>query len=87
MPHPGTVWAANSWDVDAWQADTWRDAVEGALTFVLDLNTRLLVYLQDLYSTSNPDLATLTQRRLRELSGDFNNRFHKLIQDATDAMS
>jgi hypothetical protein len=83
----GSCWASGSWSDTAWEADTWSGAVVSALAFVLDLNTRLLVYLQDYYSTSNPDLATLTLRYLNGLSGEFTARFNKLIQDATDAMS
>jgi hypothetical protein len=83
----GTCWASGSWSDTSWEANTWSGAVVSALAFVLDLNTRLLVYLQDYYSTSNPDLTTLTLRYLNRLSGEFTARFNKLIQDATDAMS
>lgn len=58
-----------------------------ALAFVLDLNTRLMVYLRDLYTVTGGDLTTLVARRLGELSGDYTSRMRQLIQDATDAMS
>lgn len=83
----GTCWAADSWPDTAWEAGAWTDAVESALAFVLDLNTRLLVYLRDHFSAPSGELTTLTTRYLHTLSGDFTARFQRLIKDATDAMS
>lgn len=60
---------------------------QAALGFVLDLNTRLAVYLRDFYSNPDLDLTTGIQRYLSSLSGEWTARFQRLIQDATDAMS
>lgn len=58
------------------------------IAFVSDLNTRLLIYLQAYYATSENDLNVLTQRYLQnELTGDYTLRMRQLIADATDAMS
>ena len=57
------------------------------LTFVLDLNTRLRVYLADLYTLPGADLTSMTARYLRAQTGDYTARFKKLITDATAAMS
>lgn len=53
-----------------------------------DLNTRLFVYLCAYYgtNTATSDLTTLTNRYLKELTGDYTARMRRLIQDATDAM-
>ena len=81
----GSVWASGTWSDLAWEELTWADAV--ALLFVLDLNTRLLVYLRSLYGVTGGDLTTLTQRYLRSQTGEMNARFKKLITDATNAMT
>lgn len=82
----GSCWATNSWSATAWEALTWADAA--ALAFILDMNSRLLSYLQSFYSTTNPDLTTLARKYMdNELSGDMNLRWRQLIQDATDAMT
>lgn len=57
------------------------------LPFVLDINTRLWVYLGSVYGfSSSPDLNSMIERYLRGLTGDYNNRWKQLIQDATTAM-
>lgn len=56
------------------------------LAFVFDLNTRLMVYLRSYYSVSGGDLSTLVSRYLAGLSGDYNARMRRLVQDANDAM-
>jgi hypothetical protein len=55
-----------------------------AIAFVFDLNTRLRVYLETLYSQTPPrDLQTNVTRYLASASGDANSRFRQLIDDAT----
>jgi hypothetical protein len=65
------------------------DAIGGVMIGVYnDMNTRLLVYLQAYYSTSQHDLTTLADRHLNEqTSGDRTQKVKQLIQDATDAMT
>jgi hypothetical protein len=62
-------------------------AAGAALEFVLDLNTRIAVFLRDLYTEPAGDTTTMATRYMATLSGDANARFHRMIQDATDAMS
>ena len=82
----GSVWATGSWADDCWEAFTWADA--GALAFVFDMNTRLRVYLCDLYGLPNTtDTTTLVDRYLASQTGEMNARLRKLIADATDAMT
>lgn len=82
----GSVWAAGSWSDTCWEEFTWADAV--ALLFVLDLNTRLRVYLANLYGLpETTDLTTMVQRYLAAQTGDMTARFQKLIRDATAAMA
>lgn len=86
----GSVWAAGSWSATAWEANTWANAGGGpSLVFVLDLNTRLIVFLCDHYgvSTATSDLTTLMERYMNGLTGTRNQRFFQMVQDATDAMS
>jgi hypothetical protein len=83
----GSVWAAGSWSDTAWEAFTWADASVATLAFVLDLNTRIAVYLRDLYSAPGADVSTLICRYLAAQTGEYTARFQKLIQDATDAMT
>lgn len=56
-----------------------------ALAFILDLNTRLRQYLANLYGYpyETADLGSLMARNLNARSGDMNNRFLALIDDAT----
>lgn len=59
-----------------------------ALAFVLDVNTRIMVYLRDLYAVSAGENTALTRRRMDALSsGDANQRLLQIIADATAAMS
>ncbi len=55
--------------------------------FVVDLNTRLRVYLADFYGYSDdasPDLTMLMERYLKEeLTGDYDTRLRQLILDAS----
>jgi hypothetical protein len=84
----GSVWTAGSWADDCWEAGTWADASAGALPFVGDMNTRVLAYLRDYYTVSEGDLTTLATRYMNELTtGDRNQKWHQLVQDATDAMA
>lgn len=83
----GSCWASGSWSNTAWSANTWADAAVATLAFVLDLNTRIAVYLRDLYSAPGADTTTLMHRYLAAQSGEYTARFKKLIQDATDAMT
>ena len=58
----------------------------GTLADGTDLHTRLLVYLQFLYSSTNGDLTTLTRRYLdAQTSGDATQRMQALIAAAIDA--
>lgn len=62
-------------------------AAVAALAFVLDLNTRLCVFLRDFYSQPTGELTTLASKYLREeVSGDMNVRFRQLVTDANTAM-
>lgn len=82
----GSVWATGSWSDLAWEELTWADAA--ALAFVFDMNTRLRVYLCDLYGLPNTtDTTTLVTRYLASQTGEMNARIRKLINDATDAMT
>ena len=62
----------------------------GTLEWVLDLNTRLAVYLRDFYEEPAGDLTTLVDRyldlELHDPDEDYNERFHHLIDDATASM-
>jgi hypothetical protein len=81
----GGSWAAGSWSDLAWEVNTWQDAV--ALAFVLDLNTRLLVFLRDYYAEPNGDFNALMKRYLETVAtGDMTGRFQQLIATATAAM-
>jgi hypothetical protein len=80
-------WATDTWEDTAWEANTWA-AVVVELAFVLDINTRMHVYLCDLYSLpATTDLTTMVARYLASESGEYTARIHKLIRDATDAMT
>ena len=82
----GTVWADDTWESDAWADDTWADAGAGQPN-VGDLNAQLMVYLRDYYSVSGGDLTTLATRYMNELTtGDRNQKFLQMVQDALDAM-
>lgn len=84
----GSVWAAGSWADDCWEADTWADLASGTLPFTGDLNTRLLQFLRDHYSTNSSDLTTLATKYMDSLtSGDRNQKWKQMEQDAHDAMS
>ena len=80
-------WAAGVWADTVWELGVWADEIV-SLLFVLDLNTRMRVYLADLYGMpQTSDLTALVTRYLRAQTGDYNNRFRKLITDATAAMT
>jgi hypothetical protein len=80
-------WAAGVWADTVWEVGVWASAI-ASLLFVLDLNTRMRVYLADLYSLpATTDLTAMIARYLRSQTGDMNARFHKLITDATAAMT
>jgi hypothetical protein len=82
----GSCWASGSWSATCWEALTWAEAQ--ALVFVLDMNARLYRYLCSHFSVSSGDLTSLVNRHMdAQTSGDRNQRFHALIQEATDAMS
>lgn len=82
----GTNWATGSWEDTAWEAESWEGGA-AVLAFVLDLNTRITVYLRDLYAVPTAECTTLTVRYLAANTGEMNARFQKLIQAATDAMT
>jgi hypothetical protein len=81
----GTCWATNVWSALAWEEFTWADAL--ALVFVLDINSRVYRYLCNYYSVSSGDLTSMSLRYMSTLTGDMNQRWHRLVQDATDAMT
>lgn len=83
----GTVWATGSWTDTCWTENVWA-ALGAALDFVLDLNTRIAVFVRDRYSQPTGDLTTLATRYLttEAVGGDANAKFLRMIQDATDAM-
>jgi hypothetical protein len=53
------------------------------LAFILDLNTRIFVYLKVTYYPTGNDLSTMINKNLATRTGDMNNRFRALIEDAT----
>ncbi len=82
----GSVWATNVWSALAWEELTWADAL--ALVFVLDLNSRIYRFLCSYYGVSSGDLTSMARRYMDAMSsGDANQRWYQLVQDATDAMS
>jgi hypothetical protein len=66
--------------------NTWA-AIGAALTFVLDMNTRMAVYLRDAYTLPGGDLTTLAAYKMLTYTTtqEATAKFKKLIQDATDA--
>lgn len=67
VDYPGILWSAGS-----------------LIPFILDMNTRLFVYLKTFYTEgAGADLTTMMSRYLRGLTGDYDTRFRKLIQDAS----
>ena len=61
---------------------TWDPA--SPLPYIQDLNTRLFCYLKHHYTEGDgADLTTMAMRYLNGLSGDYNNRMARLIEDAT----
>ena len=82
----GAVWGAGTWSDTAWEAGTWADEA-ALLSFVGPINERVYVYLCDYYAVSSGDLTTMATRYMDALTtGDRNQKWHKLVQDATDAM-
>jgi hypothetical protein len=79
----GTVWAAGTWADTAWELGTWADVSAFLGNNNPDMNTRIAVYLRDLYSAPGADLATLVMRYLIAQTGEWTARFQKLITDAT----
>lgn len=63
-------------------------AAAGPAAFILDLNTRLRVFLEAYYSLSpsTADLTSMIAKYLRDMltvTGDYDTRFRRLIDDAT----
>jgi len=80
----GSVWATGSWSDLAWEANVWADISAVAGNTILDLNTRIAVYLRAFYSSPNGDPTTLVVKYLNEeCTGEYTARLHKLIDDAT----
>lgn len=80
--NPGTF------DQDELQHMLWEYAgilwAAPTIAFVLDLNTRIWLYLGDFYSDPDGDLTTMIARYLdEEETGDYNNRMLALIESAT----
>lgn len=67
--YPGVLWAAGS--------------IPPPLAFILDLNTRLFVYLRTIEFPGGNDLTTMLTKSLASRLGDANARFHALVEDAT----
>lgn len=82
----GSAWATGTWSVTSWMADVWAN-LGAALDFVLDVNTRVAVYLRDAYTMPGGDLTTLATYKMLTYTTtpEATARFKKLIQDATDA--
>lgn len=53
------------------------------MAFILDLNTRLFVYLRTVPYPAGNDLTTMMTQNLAGRTGDMNARFHALVNDAT----
>ena len=82
----GSCWAAGSWSDTAWEENSWADSL--VLVFVLDMNTRLQVYLCAIYSAdATSDLTFKVDRFIDAETGEVNARMAELIQDATDSMT
>lgn len=82
---PGSPMTSEDWQqfLNGYPGLPWSEA-EGA--FILDLNTRLRVYLTGLYGLdyATSDLTSMICRHLDEqTSGDYDQRFLRLIDEAT----
>jgi hypothetical protein len=82
----GTLGAGDRQHV-AWSYSGIAAAAGTVLAFILDMNTRMLVYLRDLYSAPTAELTSLTTRYLAAQTGEMTARVRKLQTDATDAMT
>jgi hypothetical protein len=82
----GSTWAAGTWTDTSWEANSWADAV-ALLAFELDINERLLIFLQDFYVSDKELNPLLVQYLGAEVTGEWTARVHQAIQDATDAMA
>jgi hypothetical protein len=80
----GTVWASGVWADTVWELGVWGDIASVAGNSILDLNTRIAVYLRSFYSAPNGDPNTLIVKYLREeVGGEYTARLKRLIEDAT----
>ena len=80
------VWGSGVWGDLVWGPNVWPSSGV-SIQLEPDMNTRLLLYLQAYYSVTNPDLTTLATRYMNGLTtGDRNQKFKQMMQDATDAM-
>jgi hypothetical protein len=80
----GSVWATGSWSNTAWEANVWANIGVIVGNTILDINTRIAVYLRSFYSAPNGDPNTLIVKYLREeVGGEYTARLKRLIEDAT----
>jgi hypothetical protein len=79
----GSVWAAGSWSDTTWEAFSWADIGAIVGNTILDINTRIAVFLRGYYSSPDGDATTLVVRYLNSLSGEYTARLKRLIEDAT----
>lgn len=81
---PGTLGADDEQQL-LWGFPEVLFAAAATLAFILDMNTRLFVYLRtvEFPSGGNLDLTTMMTKSLAGRLGDANNRFKALVDDAT----
>lgn len=65
-------------------AGVWADIGAIVGNTILDINTRISVFLRTFYSSSSVDTSALLVKYLREqCTGEYTARLHQLIEDAT----
>jgi hypothetical protein len=79
----GTVWGSGVWADTVWELGVWGDIGVIVGNTILDINTRIAVFLRTLYSEPNGDPTSLVVRYLNSLSGEYTARLKRLIEDAT----
>ena len=80
----GSVWASGTWSDLAWEENVWADIGAIVGNTILDINTRISVFLRTFYGTTHPDVGALIVKYLREqCTGEYTARLRKLIEDAT----
>ena len=79
----GGVWASGVWADTVWELGVWGDIGVIVGNTILDINTRIAVFLRVHYSLPGADATGLVQRYLASLSGEYTARLQQLIRDAT----